>query len=360
MEGGSLAITKSIYTALTYLRSKTNARRLWIDQICINQDDYQERSQQVGMMVDIYAAADRVYAWLGTPSGDSAAGLMALQSLLCYSNASNDHDIPTWCDLRLDIAAAGLRDILGRTWFQRLWVVQEAAVARNITLMCGLHTTSWANERNAVCRFIRNIKVAALAPELQRPGFDKIDFEPLLKLLVQQEVSGPSQDLGPDIREERDLLDIAYDMRDRACADYRDRIFAVLGLADPPLNRTLQPDYSMSVEQVYDTFRKAMLGPLDGYGQPEPDFGNVEQRHDAFKKSTLGQSDKFGQPGAPNENERHLVEALADDMMAGDNVSLQHQSASPKSPAVALVDVLRHTATSVKPSNRMRISELIN
>ncbi|PMD43910.1 HET-domain-containing protein [Hyaloscypha variabilis F] len=65
-----LWITKNCELALRYLRETDSRRILWVDAICINQNDINERGHQVGMMRDIYSQAPRVLVWLGEASKD--------------------------------------------------------------------------------------------------------------------------------------------------------------------------------------------------------------------------------------------------------------------------------------------------
>ncbi|KUJ20755.1 HET-domain-containing protein, partial [Mollisia scopiformis] len=64
-ESGSLPLTLNLVQALLRLRRTDTIRTLWIDQICINQDDEIERGQQVGLMGGIYRGASIVDIWLG-------------------------------------------------------------------------------------------------------------------------------------------------------------------------------------------------------------------------------------------------------------------------------------------------------
>jgi hypothetical protein len=60
-----IELTPSLYGALKRLRLPNQTRRLWADQICINQSSNLERSQQVQFMNRIYKHASRVLVWLG-------------------------------------------------------------------------------------------------------------------------------------------------------------------------------------------------------------------------------------------------------------------------------------------------------
>ncbi|KAH7396120.1 heterokaryon incompatibility protein-domain-containing protein, partial [Pyrenochaeta sp. MPI-SDFR-AT-0127] len=54
-------------------------RVLWVDAICINQTDNDERSKQVAIMGEIYNRAIKVFAWLGEANGQSNCVLNVLQ-----------------------------------------------------------------------------------------------------------------------------------------------------------------------------------------------------------------------------------------------------------------------------------------
>ncbi|OTB05567.1 hypothetical protein M426DRAFT_319829 [Hypoxylon sp. CI-4A] len=64
--------TGSIYAALHRLRLATRERRVWVDQICINQDNLEERSRQVRFMNEIFRNAEHVLVWLGLDEKDEA------------------------------------------------------------------------------------------------------------------------------------------------------------------------------------------------------------------------------------------------------------------------------------------------
>ncbi|ETI27105.1 hypothetical protein G647_09787 [Cladophialophora carrionii CBS 160.54] len=63
--GFEFTVTESLYTALTHLRYPDSWRRLWVDQLCINQLEDHELMKQVAMMGKLYSSACRVIVWLG-------------------------------------------------------------------------------------------------------------------------------------------------------------------------------------------------------------------------------------------------------------------------------------------------------
>ena len=58
-------VTRNCYSALWHLRRKLGGFRIWLDAICINQEDIKEKSGQIPLMGDIYTHASLVYVWLG-------------------------------------------------------------------------------------------------------------------------------------------------------------------------------------------------------------------------------------------------------------------------------------------------------
>ena len=71
----TLSITRNLAVALNCLRHKDRPRTLWIDALCINQQDLDERSAQIQRMGDIYSKASRVVIWLGPESHDSSMAM---------------------------------------------------------------------------------------------------------------------------------------------------------------------------------------------------------------------------------------------------------------------------------------------
>src|SRR5271170_2780815 len=65
LQGTDWEVTPNLYAALRALRKTSEPRRMWIDAICINQRNNQEKGAQVGLMAEIYQSAVQVIAWLG-------------------------------------------------------------------------------------------------------------------------------------------------------------------------------------------------------------------------------------------------------------------------------------------------------
>lgn len=90
IDGKHLHLTANIAAGLRRLRSETEERVLWVDQICINQSDKAERSSQVSFMHKIYQDTTKVLVWLGPDNGGHAKNIATFVEL---SNRANE-DFP--------------------------------------------------------------------------------------------------------------------------------------------------------------------------------------------------------------------------------------------------------------------------
>jgi hypothetical protein len=75
VSGKALSIASNLNTALHYLRHISRPLIIWIDAVCINQEDEIERAEQVQLMRHVYSRASTVRIWIDDPDidGDSPA-----------------------------------------------------------------------------------------------------------------------------------------------------------------------------------------------------------------------------------------------------------------------------------------------
>ena len=88
-------ITKNLECALRYLRHKESPRVLWVDAVCINQNDEDEKSEQVSKMREIYGGATKVYAWLGEADREIDCVFAVLQE---FRDRAREGKCPTHFD----------------------------------------------------------------------------------------------------------------------------------------------------------------------------------------------------------------------------------------------------------------------
>lgn len=148
LDDSYIALTQSLVEALPYLFSRSTTGRLWIDQLCINQEDLEERAQQVSLMGDIYKSAKATIIWLGLEDDDTA---MVRAWIDGFKNFGVDDNDEWWkrsgqvekfiTDPRhvfSDIAyKKANRALINRPWFSRGWIVQEYLLSTSVSFICG-------------------------------------------------------------------------------------------------------------------------------------------------------------------------------------------------------------------------------
>ena len=210
---------KNCWYALRQARRSQMSEWYWIDSVCINQEDLDEKSFQVAMMGDIFRKASRVLACIGPHMERSEQMIAQLRNLSGQPASSRtfvDHDIE----------AATVESFQTRAYWQRVWIIQELLVATKIYLLC---------------------------------GDDMIEFDHTVRSLLfgMTEIDSLAAQLMTDLfSHERDggglslyrLLEIS---RSRLCFEVYDRLYAVLSLIkQPPGIPPLRPDYRLSPMQV--------------------------------------------------------------------------------------------------------------
>lgn len=252
-DGKHLFITRTLDVALRRLRFPQEARMIWIDQICINQDDLDERAQQVQLMKSIYSNAKRVLVWLGDDDGRQAPGAKALIKKL---NAVWDDHIeslhfPKNEDLekrglprRDDSSWGALQKMLGNPYFERVWVVQECRVASNLLVLWGNEEISWKELYHAYFWVASNGNAAV--PEILSD-----DEAPGPNLSIQLEIlfsAGNSYD--PEFMEDSNWIELLKQARSLKSTDCRDKVYSLQGLfgEDGPLMR---PNYRKPAPEVF-------------------------------------------------------------------------------------------------------------
>ena len=251
VNGHTVFVTKSLEIALRHLRYPEKPRTLWIDYVCINQKDVLERSQQVAQMGLIYEQAKSVLIWLGPATLDSGVGMEILRY---FATEKRPRSCPVWQTYPQSLVYQGLQDVMTRSWFERMWVVQEIGRSQHAMLLCGRDYVEWQSTNPAAVRcFSRMIKYAEILPEWSQLGFGTVNMKPLLEMLDFQDANQFSRPWGSCERAAPDLLHLAYNMRHKKCTDPRDKIFGIWGMVDYLYDsEDFKLDYGLTVTQVYE------------------------------------------------------------------------------------------------------------
>ena len=291
-----IPITVSLDCALRHLRHLSKIRSLWVDALCINQEDGHEKSEQIRNMTKIYNKAQQVIAWVGDGYEDGAEILeffqkhedefMALEQLARgegYYESEPPERLSTKAievmkiDLFSTFEPSGLVTLslfFQRPWFQRRWVIQEIIMAQKAKIQCG-----------TVLMDFHSFSLAAQVLDVLVGLWDRNSLDP--KYLMNDQVSDM---IGAIAAKQRSkswtgivsrgyrfrIFELLDKFRHANCSDNRDRIYALLGISDdlipaPAPNtkghkHVLRPaeisiNYDQSTAQVYTALAMAIIGP---------------------------------------------------------------------------------------------------
>jgi hypothetical protein len=109
-----LPVTVNLHGALSRLRYRSIERVLWVDAVCVNQNNASEKEQQIRSMAKIYALASRVVVWLGDAAEDSDQALEEIRLVGGLKKSSNSSSPK--------MASQAVLALLRRRWFRRIWV----------------------------------------------------------------------------------------------------------------------------------------------------------------------------------------------------------------------------------------------
>ncbi|KAJ3566576.1 hypothetical protein NPX13_g7083 [Xylaria arbuscula] len=270
---GQIEIRSNLASALRHLRHSDRARTLWVDALCINQADVNERNEQVKRMAEIFQSAERVLIWLGPEADDSRIAMQTLAHLGQQIEITSDNraipapssQFPQWRhqDQPLPYSSqewSAINALFNRGWFERLWVVQESQLARDESLVCcGKHSMPLPLLQKAV---------ACLHAKTHIPSAVRISVSRARILTLSLR--------------DRSFHDIIGECQDLRCDDARDKVYGVLALPTPNLRLKIPIDYGLRVGDVYkamvqthaDHVRRLEFLPYCGLGR-----GPSTERH---------------------------------------------------------------------------------
>jgi hypothetical protein len=146
-------ITANLREALVHLRHTNGNRFFWVDALCINQYDLEEKARQIRKLHKLFKRASRVVVWLGQEAMHTQLALTWMYSFCLreHDSGSNAIQLARLCDLHALLA--GLTNLMKRPWIRRIWILQEVHSARSVVVQCGLSEVSWdVFKRLSSCR----------------------------------------------------------------------------------------------------------------------------------------------------------------------------------------------------------------
>jgi hypothetical protein len=247
----SMHIKQNLDTALRHLRDLVTTRALWVDAICINQEDRKEKADQVKQMGLIYFKAQKVMVWLGSADesfepvetflrdlDEQRARLRssAIELKVPYPGRSKTHHDPEFSlalrdQKRPTSVLRGLLQLFSRPYWERVWIIQEISKASKVEVMFGRLRVHW----NPLLLASRNLKDL---PERTRTLLSAIT-----NFRAQEQRYGG---FSPNSR--MSLFDALIMSRYSLATDPRDKIYALLGMTCDGSNLVPLPTYGAASE----------------------------------------------------------------------------------------------------------------
>lgn len=314
IDGFLFEIGRNLHDALTQLRRSGITSWLWVDSICIQQSDVEEKTSQVGQMRSIYSQADLVYIWLGlgcdetdkTMGWISRIGPRALSSGALdlgdfptrrsdihdyiaskyaesderpLGNNSKDDQASELARFILDLLnerglhgdtncpeddlAAGIINLMQRDYWHRIWIVQEVSLGTNAMVLCGAKAVSldvFDATLSAVSHCITS-GIRIVHPDIR--SFAKglrANFYESVALTTRRHYRRRDQD-----HNRIHLADILFQhgiapgRPHYSATDPRDILFGLLGVIPDDNRAGLEVDYSLDMDQVFSLLTKALI-----------------------------------------------------------------------------------------------------
>ncbi|KAL1875733.1 hypothetical protein VTK73DRAFT_9854 [Phialemonium thermophilum] len=249
-----LPITPNCKDALVHLAAQEADHLVWVDSVCIDQNNILERNHQVAMMADIYGKAAKTIVWLG-PGNDNTDEVIAKLNFLKrhYEGVQTSDDerrkysppnFPTrngYCTRTY----AFIDKLFDVEWFSRVWTIQEVSLAQKVVLQMGNSSFEW------------DTLVGYGLPEftettiLKGPRFEGFNLRTMLFGMRRLAGTGARDQSGRTVTEALPLTDVFFRVKGQGASDPRDKfnalywIFQIAGLHLPP------PDYAKTPEQVF-------------------------------------------------------------------------------------------------------------
>ncbi|KAF2464828.1 uncharacterized protein BDR25DRAFT_346406 [Lindgomyces ingoldianus] len=214
----------------------------WIDSICMNLDNVEERATQVKIMGDIYRRASRAIIWLGKEREEESDCLGAVEFLKQIADLKSALETSEVLreqirDKKFAVQWDAVGKLLSRSWWTRVWTLQEFILPREAKFYCGSSSISRCNFKLAMYSIhLCKSHDHKLVP---RHAFDAAWNR---RRIHQWFTKSNGINL---------VATMAY-LGNHGATDSRDRIYSVLGIITDHDRRLVgDPEYKSGVEQVF-------------------------------------------------------------------------------------------------------------
>ncbi|KAE9367526.1 hypothetical protein N431DRAFT_444660 [Stipitochalara longipes BDJ] len=183
--GQALSLTRNGHDALRHLRDRLGPFTIWIDAICIDQTNHEEKLNQVRLMGSIYSKASIVYVWLGIGRNSSNRALNFIENARFQHYFRWDLESASIKDRQLELhkaarayafgrlgwiqeSSSSAQPLLDNVWLTRMWTYQEILLASNPILVLGNTHLQWSMLERAIVFLQYSGVCGGLQPRLNR------------------------------------------------------------------------------------------------------------------------------------------------------------------------------------------------
>jgi hypothetical protein len=229
LDGFQVPISPNLEMALRQLRG-SRYRLIWADSLCIDQQDEKEKAAQIIRIRAIYKEAQLVAAWIGIEL-DGSDQVMQLLGSIQYEHSGRGKSVST--PIKSMIRSSmnhQLEKFFWRSFWNRLWIIQEIVVASRVSIFCGRHMADW----DSLDLLVAGLKTKSWSHELR--------LEPVERLCYARKrwIDGESTS----------LLDALYISSSAVTSNRMDKVYALLGLSYDYINYISEPKYGWSPREL--------------------------------------------------------------------------------------------------------------
>jgi hypothetical protein len=222
-------ITEDLEVGMRRIRHSTQKRAIWIDALSINQNDKDEKSKQIPRMTEIYSYANAVLLWLGecelkdgTPMASTAREIAHfIKSVTAISEHEALENPGPWTTPEKMIAFQQMFRLLEMPWFSRIWVLQEAALAKKAVVLFGDGAVEWAT----LVAAIQRAELIQPTPQLFQNTLDELQ-QGVLRVEIARALSENTDDRDTAVSLLTTFL--SRIVTKLGASDSRDRLFGIL------------------------------------------------------------------------------------------------------------------------------------
>ncbi|KAH6672254.1 heterokaryon incompatibility protein-domain-containing protein, partial [Halenospora varia] len=247
ISGRYIAITRNIQGILRDLAPLKGVRYIWIDSLCINQEDDIEKGEQVQLMREIYQNAEKTVVWLGdAPDASTATEFTTQLAAYLYRKISLGEPMVDHMPFK-DQAESWIafQRLLNHPYWSRVWIIQEVASAKTIEILYGGNPLYWDIFSLTVSSFMTTKDHALVLLMNSFPGDQKLPMDGISfisKLFYLRRRS--EEKLLP-------ITELLIECAQSAATMPQDKVIALLGISDAASEPELKPDYTKPFEEVF-------------------------------------------------------------------------------------------------------------